>query len=190
MLVNNNHKNLIPTWTTGKIWMKSKPWIWCGSSLCGHFILGSTATIFSVKELKRVNYLCELSCLISNTQDESQLHDGKDKTTINKQSKSTSFEYWLACQEKWSLKHVIHLSVANMTAKLVHHTNSHCRWWWINMENVGCSWQWKKLNDIYIFWPMVRFSWKSKSTSMSTLHVSMHHTIPPTTCNIPRNKSP
>ena len=35
---------------------------------------------------------------------------------------------------------------------------------------------------IYIFWPIVEFSWKSRSTSRSKLHVEMHHVIPPTTC--------
>lgn len=34
----------------------------------------------------------------------------------------------------------------------------------------------------YIFWPMVEFSWKSRSTSMSKLQVVMHQVIPPTTC--------
>ena len=40
------------TWTTGKMWIKSNPWIWCGSIRCGHFIRGRTATIFSVSALK------------------------------------------------------------------------------------------------------------------------------------------
>lgn len=40
------------TCTTGKMWMKSKPWIWWGSSLWGHFILGRTDTIFSVRALQ------------------------------------------------------------------------------------------------------------------------------------------
>ena len=33
----------------------------------------------------------------------------------------------------------------------------------------------------YIFCPMVEFSWKSRSMSMSTLQVVIHHVIPPTT---------
>lgn len=41
------------TCTTGKIWMKSNPCIWCGSKRWGHFILGKTDTIFSVKALEK-----------------------------------------------------------------------------------------------------------------------------------------
>lgn len=33
--------------------MKSKPWIWWGSIRCGHFILGKTATILSVRALQK-----------------------------------------------------------------------------------------------------------------------------------------
>lgn len=37
------------------------------------------------------------------------------------------------------------------------------------------------LGTTYIFCPIVEFSWNSRSTSMSKLHVVMHHVIPPTT---------
>jgi hypothetical protein len=40
----------------------------------------------------------------------------------------------------------------------------------------------KKTQITYIFWPIVEFSWKSKSTSTSKLHVVIHQVIPPTTC--------
>ena len=41
------------TCITGKILMKSKPWIWWGSRRWGHFMRGRTATIFSVKALEK-----------------------------------------------------------------------------------------------------------------------------------------
>lgn len=44
---------------------------------------------------------------------------------------------------------------------------------------------WQALTT-YIFWPIVEFSWKSKSTSMSKLQVVMHQVIPPTTCKTQR----
>lgn len=44
------------TCTTGKMWMKSNPCIWCGSKRWGHFILGKTDTIFSVKALDKGKY--------------------------------------------------------------------------------------------------------------------------------------
>lgn len=45
----------IYTWTTGKMLIKSSPWIWWGSKRWGHFIRGKTATIFSVKALYKNN---------------------------------------------------------------------------------------------------------------------------------------
>ena len=53
------------TWTTGKMWMKSNPWIWCGSIRCGHFIRGRTATIFSVSALKKGQINCNQPFLAS-----------------------------------------------------------------------------------------------------------------------------
>ena len=48
-----NHARLTTgTCTTGKMCIKSRPCIWWGSIWCGHFILGRTATIFSVRALK------------------------------------------------------------------------------------------------------------------------------------------
>lgn len=43
----------IPTCITGKIWIKSSPWIWWGSRRWGHFIFGRTETIFSVRALQQ-----------------------------------------------------------------------------------------------------------------------------------------
>ena len=38
-------------------------------------------------------------------------------------------------------------------------------------------------DSTHIFCPMVEFSWKRRSTSMSMLQVVIHHVIPPTTYN-------
>lgn len=66
----------IITCTTGNMWMKSSPWIWCGSKRCGHFIFGNTDTIFSVKALLQKQkdrciyatiFFCKLQIIFANT---------------------------------------------------------------------------------------------------------------------------
>lgn len=48
---------------------------------------------------------------------------------------------------------------------------------WTSLEKLG-----KKSANTHIFCPIVEFSWKRRSTSMSKLQVVMHQVIPPTTC--------
>ena len=40
-------------WTTGKMWIKSPPWIWWGSIAWGHFIRDRTSTMRSVSALRK-----------------------------------------------------------------------------------------------------------------------------------------
>lgn len=53
----NSLEYLMSHWIRGNMFMKSKPWIWWGSIMYGHFIDGSTFTIFSVRDLWIANII-------------------------------------------------------------------------------------------------------------------------------------
>ncbi len=150
------------TCITGKMWIKSSPWIWWGSRRWGHFIFGNTDTIFSVRALRT----------------EIAHH------WLSKASPSSDCSYYVVIFESFRRFLSLHNAEQNNFSLLkikICSLLSVPKCTEAQNHKEFMAFRNKTNKQTYIFWPMVEFSWKRRSTSMSKLHVVMHQVIPPTT---------